>query len=336
MGVKNSAAPLVSMLNTGTTDDGCKMNLTRTTYLLGMAAFVAVCTAGCSTEESLPQLDVDPDTGVDETRAGALVAEYVTPRSERAGGLGVHAQFLDVKGVNYDTALEALEVWSPDWQLHADACSLRSDPSLSEQRADTIRLELLDVGPITVRGPQEVFELEARRLPDLLSAFSGVIYGTEQSFGARNLDIDYAPGAQYEFDAPGRSSSAGFGVSLRAPEPVHIGSIGGLSTGHSGYIRWDFDRDAVVEWAPEVSGGADALFLDISSGFGPDRPRLSCRIEDDGSFVVPASILEQLATDSTELELSLRRINATSADIDGLETSEFIFSTVDQITLVGE
>ncbi len=312
------------------------MTLERLTWRTAAALLAGLLLAGCSTEESLPQLDVDGAPTADDTRAGTLLAEYSHPRGASRGGVSVHAQFLDVRGVNYDTALEALEVWSPDWQLDVDACSMRSGVDVANQQPDDIRLELLDVGPITVRGPREAIRLEARRLPDLLSAFSGVIYGTEQGFGSQPLRIGYEPGAWYSFGASGRSHTGGFYVTMRAPRPLHIASIGGLAAAEGRQIAVDFARDLTIEWEPSFAETSeDTVFLYISSGFGPDRPRVTCRVDDDGSFTVPNTVVEQLAKDSGELELTMRRITAQRVDIDKLDASEFIFSTVDEITLVG-
>lgn len=313
------------------------MTLTQLTWRTGWAILCGLLLAACSTEEPLPQFDVEGASPPDETRAGTLLAEYAYPRTGQGGGVSVHAQFLDVRGVNYATALEALEVWSPDWELDVDACSLRSDPGAAQQHPDDIRLELLDVGPITVRGPREAIRLEARRLPDLLSAFSGVIYGTEQGFGSQPLRIGYDPGAWYSFQAPGRTHSGGFTVSMRAPKPIRIASVAGAALGAGRQTDIDFSRDVSIEWEPSSDATrSETVFLHISSGFGPDRPRLTCRVDDDGSFTLPHSVIEQVAQDSPELELSLRRINAQPVDIDGLEASEFIFSTVDEVTVIDE
>jgi hypothetical protein len=312
--------------------------------LLASFVLVGLPLAGCSTEESLPQLDVESTAPADEKRAGTLLAEYSHPRGEQSDGVSVHAQFLDVRGVNYETALEALEVWSPEWQLDVDACSLRAHPLRSDSNADNdypedqypndIRLELLDVGPITVRGPHDAIRLEARRLPDLLSAFSGVIYGTEQGFSSQPLRIGYEPGALYTFGAPGRVGNGDFSISMRAPRPMHIASVGAQPAEQGSAFGVDFADDLPLEWQPTGEQTSDDIvFLHISSGFGPDRPRLTCRLEDDGAFSVPATVIGQLAEDGAELSLSLRRINAKTVDIDGLEASEFVFSTVDEISL---
>lgn len=312
------------------------MTLMRPTSLRAMRAWGLALAAGlfltaCSTEESLPQLDVDGGQSTTETRAGTLLAEYAQPRGSRSGGVSVHAQFLDVHGVNYATALEALEVWSPAWQLDVDACSMRSDLGVEPQRSDDIRLQLLDVGPITVRGPGEAIRLEARRLPDLLSSFSGVIYGTEQGFGAQPMRIGYEPGARYSFGAPGSPASGGFYVNLQAPEPIRIEAIDGEAAAEGSRFARRFDHDLRVDWRPTASDAT--VFLRVSSGFGPDRPRLTCRVDDDGSFDVPAGLVDQIAGDAGEVQLSLRRVNADNVDIDGLDASEFVFSTVDEVTI---
>lgn len=309
---------------------------TTITYRLTAVLTAAVLAAACSTEEPASPPDAtDRSTTDDEARAGTLLAEYTQPRSGRSGGLSVHAQFLDIQGVQYDTALEALEVWYPNWNLSPESCDMRAEPSISQAEAGDIRMELLDVGPIDVHGPDEEIELEARRLPDLLSAFSGVIYGTDQSFEAQPLHLGYEPGARYDFDAPGDGDSGDFAVGLRSPQPVRIEAIGEQPVTDDTEVRRDFRSDLAVQWQPEPDDdNADGFFLHLSSGFGPDQPRMTCRLDDDGSFVIPGALVEQLSKDTSELELALRRVNTESVDVDGLETSEFVFTTLDEVTLV--
>lgn len=315
----------------------------------GAVLMVATLFVACSTEEPLPQIDVDSPTLANETRAGTLLAEYASPRAAGGSGVRVHAQFLDVHGIHYARALEALEVWSPDYELDLDACSMHSALAVDSERNDEIRLELLDVGPITVRGPRESVRLDARRLPDLLSAFSGVIYGTEQGLGTDPLRVGYQSGARYGFSAPGHTESGGFTVQMRAPEPIRIMGVGAQNASNGTRVPIHFGQDLRIQWRPFMEqsspgiGRMQALdlhgedvFLRISAGFGPDRPRLSCRVDDDGSFTLPAAWVEQILEDSDELQLSLRRVNAENIDIDGLDAAEFVFSTVDEITLVDE
>ncbi|AWV91112.1 hypothetical protein [Bradymonas sediminis] len=313
----------------------------------GLILLAATWLAACSTEEPLPQVEVDNPPVAEETRAGTLLAEYASPRAAGVSGVRVHAQFLDVYGIHYARALEALEVWSPDYELDLDACSMHSARAVESGRNGQIRLELLDVGPITVHGPDASIRLEARRLPDLLSAFSGVIYGTEQGLGTEPLRVGYHSGARYDFSAPGQTESAGFSVAMRAPEPIHITRVGAYDAANGPRVGVSFGEDLNIQWrssmestgaqldeAQALASSGEDVFLRISAGFGPDRPRLSCRVEDDGTFTLPAALIEQLVDDSNELQLSLRRVNAKNIEIDGLDSAEFVFSAVDELTLV--
>lgn len=289
--------------------------------------------AACSVDERAPKIDVDRAPASGETRAGTLLAEYPSGRAQPADSVRIHAQFLDIHGIEYGRALEALEVWSPDFELDLDACELHS-ASLHEQAApEDIRLELLDLGPITVDTPEETILLQARRLPDLLSLFSGVIYGTEQGFGDQPARVDFQPGESYVFSAPGNGPNGGFQLSLEAPRPIYLEYIGDEPVADAASLAWDFGDDLNITWRPSAQSAED-VFLRISAGFGPDRPRLNCRLEDDGTFHLPAALIQQIAADSSEIQVSLRRINARKTPVDGLERAEFIFSTVDQITLV--
>lgn len=313
----------------------------RVGFVLGLALLVGACSA----EESLPQVEVDRAPAAGETRAGTLLAEYTAPRGASSGGVRVHAQFLDVHGIHYSRALEALEIWRPDFDLSLDACEMHSAQAPSDERVDDIRLELLNVGPIQVRGPIEQIQLDARRLPDLWNTFSGVIYGTEQGADTGALRLGYLPGARYDFSAPGDGSNGGFSVTLAAPRPIRIMRVGDEPTDQSSALGWDFDQDLRIFWHPvadlvdatpaeRAARRGEEVFLRISAGFGPDRPRLTCRLEDDGAFTLPAAWVQQLSDDSNELKLSLRRINARSVAMRGFDTADFVFSTVDRLTLV--
>lgn len=302
-----------------------------------LVALVALGAAACSGEESLPQIDVDPkEAPATRTRTGSLVAEYAVPRGEAMRGLRVQAQFLDLQGFRTATALEALQGWSPDWELGVDACSLRSPVRPTPEQASQMRLELLDVGPITVEGPRAAVDLHARRLPDLVSHFSGVIYGTDDGFGARP-SVDYHPGADYRFAAPGGPTTDGFGVRLEAPRPARIVEVGGVPTGDAFAIEVRSDRDVEIYWSPTAGRPDQAIFLELSAGYASDQPRLICRVEDDGDFTLPRTVVSQvLDPETASASLSLRRIAAAQVEVTGLDRTEFILSTVDELTLVVE
>ncbi|MBA2663347.1 MAG: hypothetical protein H0U74_13750 [Bradymonadaceae bacterium] len=290
--------------------------------------------AACSAEETLPQIVDDVTSIEEERRVGSLLAQFKHPRGERDEGLTVHAQFLDVRGVQLDSALESLEVWTPDVHLDVASCSLRTPARYaSTAGADQFRLDLLDVGRIRVEGPAQSIELEARRLPDLLSAFSGVIYGTEQGFGERRL-LDYAPASSYRFSAPGYGVTGGFSVEMFAPEPLHIAEVSRRDVRYHSTARLTLGSDIELGWNMADSGERADIFIDVSTGYGPDRARLKCRAEDDGFFTIPAGMLDQLLDETATLEVSMRRVHTLNVDIKGLDVSEFIIATTDEITVV--
>lgn len=303
-------------------------------WALVLVLVTGVVGTACSTEEPLP-----PRTGEDEgaetsRRVGSLLAEIESTRNGTKRDIDIHAQFLDVRGVQVDEALEALEVWSTEPGLDRDTCTLRpgeSAPTGTERDRD-VRLDLLSVGTIDVEGPERSVQLEARRLPDLLSAFSGVIYGTDGSFGDEATRLGFAPGAEYRFSAAGDGSTGGFDVTLEAPTPVRLQPISGRWLHAGETVALPRGEDLKFRWnRPEFSD--TNLYFDISTGYGPDRARLKCRLQDDGRFSVPADLIEELADEATTLQLSLRRVSSRDAEVGGLEDSNFSLSTVDRLTL---
>ena len=294
-----------------------------------------VFVVGCSTEEPLPAPERAGDVDSDRRRVGSLLAEFEQSEPGEEPHVQIHAQFLDARGIEAGRALRALEVWKADAELDRDACSMREGQPTSSVGGErsNLQLDLLSVGPITVDGPQRQLRLSARRLPDLVPAFSGVIYGADQNFGAEEgAPVDYQPGACYRFRAPGGQTTGGFDVTIEAPEPILLEPANG---------RWQHDRDVVelergrsfaLRWDVPMRTDGE-VFLDITAGYGPGRPRLTCRLEDDGRFDLPAEIVGQLGADSPRLNVALRRVSTERVDVAGLEESEFTVSAVDRLSL---
>lgn len=291
-----------------------------TPLILALALFAAAC----NSEESLPQLDVEQgaEPVQQQRRVGALLAEYDPGRVE---GTSVYAQFLDVRGVSVDTALEALEIWSPDRALDLDACSVRA-PLSERTEANEVQLHLLDVGPITVDGADGVegagrATFHGRRLPDLLAGFSGVVYGSDESLDAEPTYLPYIPHGYYRVAAQGRDETGGFTVGITAPTVPQIEAVGVV------------DDDVRMRWASDNRTDASELYLDVTGGHGVDRPRLRCRLEDDGEFVLPTAIVEQVVDGDAAIEFVLRRVHVHEVVIDGLDESSFVFAATDGVLL---
>ena len=290
---------------------------------------VMLASTACSVEEPLPPRDSSSNQAVTSSRTGTLLAEFEMAAAEgaasgRSEALQVHAQFLDAQNVPADRALDALEVWTRDGALDRDSCSLESGRTFDAEtrRNRDMRLRLLNVGPITVQGPTDHLKLKARRLPDLSSAFSGVIYGTDERRMRRQASgpmLNYEPGIRYSFEAPGKGDMGGFRVELKAPAPIRL-----LSPAMDAV-----DSGMTLRWTGESSRRGD-VFVDLRSGYGSDRVRLRCRLEDDGHFAIPADLLEQVTEGRPHLDVTARRVTSKPVDIQGLEASNFTLSTVDR------
>ncbi|MFU8802226.1 MAG: hypothetical protein ACNA8W_00315 [Bradymonadaceae bacterium] len=301
--------------------------------------------AACSSEETLAQIDLEEaPSSIDEQRTGSLLAEFHHPRQDREGGMSVHAQFLDVRGMPVEMAMEALEVWTPDRSLSAGSCRLRTpDWTKSPSHQGQVELHLLDVGLITIDSPTHRLRLEGRRLPDLLSAFSGVLYDMDQGIDAQGDPLDYHPFSLYHFHAPGvrdtgiqdtvLRGTGGFSVELIAPEPIQIVGVSHHDMSFASTLRLASGTDLILEWSADHHSTAD-VYIDVATGVGPDHPHLKCRADDEGTFTIPAPILEQLLDEVASVDITIRRVATMEVLVDGLDEAMFIMAASDEVTVI--
>jgi hypothetical protein len=284
----------------------------------------AVLAAACSTDDELRELDLEEGTPSPvEQRAGSVLVEYNPATSN---GVSVHAQFMDVRGVSVEAAFDALDVWTPDGALDSDACSVRVPPSAGEE-SETVRLRMLDVGPIAVSALDHSIRLEGRRVPDLRT-FSGVVYGNEEGFDFDQAFLPFEPDARYAIAAPGGPEAGGFHVTLQAPPVPEIETVSGHYAVDMAPIDLAGD-DLELHWNATEPGAA--LYLDVgSSAFRANEPRLRCRIDDDGEFVVPYSVLDRLSADGP-LTVTLRRADVLNTGIDSIDDTTFVFAATDEV-----
>ncbi len=291
--------------------------------------------AACSSQDALSEGAADADeASVVEERYGALSAEFVYPRSTDDEGVDVQAQFLDARGVPVDSALEALEVWMPRRGLEMESCQLSTGSASAPAGHEPVSLHLLDVGEIDVMSPQDTLTLEPRRLPDLLSSFYGVVYGSEWSdLGARDF-VEYYPGSDYRFIAPGSAQAGAFDVTLQAPDPIVLLAANGEEIRDETVLSVAADEALELVWASDDGvWSTEEVFIDLSAGYGPDQTRIQCRARDHGAFSVSASRLRELSQFSDEVDLEIRRVRSGEAAIEGLDKVDFYFATTDKIEL---
>lgn len=311
--------------------------MTKKPLYIASGLLLTALTVGCSSGDTLAEPSVQSVDGeVVEERYGALLAEFVYPREWGAETVEVQAQFLDARGVAVESALDALEVWMPRRGLEMADCQFAAPAAPAghgTESSEPVSLHLLDVGDITVVSPQERLELPPRRLPDLLSSFYGVVYGSEWSWDGEDNWVDYYPGVAYRFSAPGTSRVGGFDLWLNAPEPILLAAANGDELRDRSSVDVEGGQDLELIW--DVSGFDDAgveVFIDLVAGYGPERTRLQCRADDNGAFTVPSSMIRAFQAQG-QVDLELRRVRRSEVAVDGLDSAHFHFVTTDRVEL---
>lgn len=291
--------------------------------------------AGCSSSDPLSGEDSGADDdAVLEQSYGAVTAEFSYPRSGDEKGVDVQAQFVDARGVAIAPALEALEVWMPQSGLETGACRFLhygADEGTDDAPA---LLHLHDIGDIDVESPKEQITVEPTRLPDLLGSFYGVVYSTEWSDDRSDGFLEYYPDGEYRFQAPGSEKAGALDVELQSPDPVVLMAANGQRIRDETTMAIDVDDELELVWTSEggIDGG-DEVYIDLSTGYGPEHARVQCRARDLGAFSVPRSELRELSRLGDRIDLELRRVRRGETSVDGLEHVDVHFATTDRITL---
>ncbi|RAL20275.1 hypothetical protein DL240_18015 [Lujinxingia litoralis] len=298
-----------------------------------MSALALTLAVGCSEEEPGQELGAPVDDSLThEVRYGALTAEFLYPRAWESEGVAVQAHFIHARGVAVGPALDALEMWTPTRGLATGTCEA-IDGQRSAMSSEQASLHLLDVGDIAVEAPTADALLAPRRLPDLLNAFYGVVYGSEWAWESQGAVLDYFPGALYRFAAPGGPHIGGFDQALAAPDPMVLVGINGAELRGQEAALISDSRPVDLVWELGVAQPATEVYIDVSAGFGPERRRVQCRTTDDGAFSVPGALLRPLWEEAETLELVVRRVRHEEVGLEGLDEADFFFTAADRLEL---
>jgi hypothetical protein len=189
---------------------------------------------------------------------------------------------------------------------------------------DGTAIELADVGDLSVEYAGQRFVLPTQTFPDLLHAIDGVTYAADDRRGLR-----FEPAETYAVHASGTDEVARFDVELDAPEDLGDVAIDGLSPSEQIPI---VRRGAPLAITWEGDGGyGDEVIATISSGGAGVPLSMSCRMRDDGGFVVPAEMTAafQDSLVSGEAEMTLSRVRQTAFRAKGLDNGDlsFVLST---------
>jgi hypothetical protein len=294
------------------------MIATAALHVLTCGAFAISCVED-TTEESFPAANT-----VSKGIISATLNRYIEAGSEEPyeqfGLTGVFARYPEDEGDTVEMLWESRMV---DVDLALDHCTTVS-PVLDERTRLRLpqserAIELLDVGDLSVSFDGERKQIPTRTFPDLLKVVVGVIYAADETQG-----VVFRPGATYGVKATGTDDVALFHVALEAPEDLGEVKVNGatpgevvpiLTRGEPIRLRWNGD------------GFGDEVIATISWTSMGAPWEITCRMRDDGAFVIPANIATQLPDPltSTDEEVSLRRIRQVVFRSKDLSSGSFQF-----------
>ncbi len=206
--------------------------------------------------------------------------------------------------------------------LALDTCTMPArildDDQFHDQKNET-PIELLDVGDLAASVNKVPKPVPTQTFPDLLKVIVGVIYTADETQG-----LLYRPGETYDLSAKGTEEVEPFRVALEAPEDLGDVKIDGITPGDQVpvvrrgeelEILWDGDGygDEVVATLTWMSMGAPWS--------------MTCRMRDDGLFVVPTVVTSGLPDPLTcsDEELTLSRIRQVAFRSAGFSSGSFKF-----------
>lgn len=144
--------------------------------------------------------------------------------------------------------------------------------------ATTSRVELLDVGALTLESGTSHATLQPRRVPDIIDLVSGVLYtartealGGKVTLRATGGALDVAP---FTVEANAPSELRGLhlgGVEAHDGEPVQLASAGPVE----------------LTWLAPATEAGDSVYVDVSNLHG--TVTLRCAFADEGHGTLPAS-----------------------------------------------
>ncbi|MCP4603082.1 MAG: hypothetical protein GY847_21630 [Proteobacteria bacterium] len=284
--------------------------------------FVAILTTACPNDPNRTKLP-SPPMMISRGNITASLNRYIETSSnspfEQFGFMGMFARY-DVDKTA--TANILLNDRAAEIDLALDTCTMPSpvlhETHLHEPRGKTA-IELLDVGDLTVSFNRLSKPVPTRTFPDLLKFIVGVIYSADETQG-----VLFRPGETYALRATGTDEVAPFQVILDAPEDLGDVKVEGVTPGEQvPFIR----RDEEVELIWEGDGYGDEVIATLNWTSMGAPWSMTCRMRDDGLFVVPSVFTAGLPDPLTcsDHELTLSRIRQVAFRTDGLSSGSFKF-----------
>lgn len=237
---------------------------------------------------------------------------------------GVMGMFVRYAPSNDGTVDELLGARASEVDLALDTCSMPA-PVIDAERASYPKggelIELLDVGDLSIYFGDKRKPIPTRTFPDLLKVIVGVIYSADETH-----DVVFRPGQTYDLKATGTDEVSSFEVALEAPadlgEEVKVDGVSPEE--RTPLVR----RGVPVEVTWDADGYGDEV-IGVLNWTAMGAPwSMTCRMRDDGSFVIPAVMTAALPDPltSADEELTLSRIRQTAFRAAGLSSGSFRFT----------
>jgi hypothetical protein len=218
------------------------------------------------------------------------------------------------------TVDELLETHVPRADIPLDSCST-PEPKLTGKATDDHRvaISLQDAGDMFVEVNSRRIAIPTRTFPDLMKVIDGVIYSASPSHG-----LEFMPGQMYTIKNMGADDVGSFEVVLDAPNDLGEITVAGISPGES--IPTIVSGAAtVLTW--EGAGYGDEVIADISWSDVGLSWSLTCRMKDDGQFMISGDISRQMgsALTSQPHEMRLSRVRQVSFAAPFITFGDFSF-----------
>ncbi len=284
--------------------------------------------AGCSGEEGLD----DGSVGVQESRVGLVNVNYEHNWADahRSAQLTATAQFVRYSAMDREQVVRLLALpLDPSHDLPGlDRCQtydlsieLAEDAAMETEQQGYV--ELMEAGDLEVRAQDRTLTLLPRHFPGLLPSISGVIYGEAQTT-LLSKDTHQVDTSSY-----GGESVGSFAVKVQSPSLPALTRLAGHTPGNNVTLR--SGKGLSLVWQPSsAADGQEVTFLELRYSLGKRDQVLRCRLQDDGSFEVPAAGMTDVRG---RVSLGLSRMRRTSFSAIGLQHAELRVSVQDSAIL---
>ena len=214
-----------------------------------------------------------------------------------------------------------LETHVPLTDIPLDTCA-SPEPQFSKRTTEeenSVAVSLLDAGDMFVKTEKRQVAIPTRTFPDLLKVIDGVIYSASPTHG-----IEFVPGRTYTVKNTGADNIGSFEVVLQAPKDLGEITVAGVSPDDS-IPTITSGATTLITW--EGEGYGDEVIADINWSDMGLSWSTTCRMKDDGNFVVPAEITRQMGSELTKQahEMRLSRLRQVSFAAPFITFGDFSF-----------